>query len=364
MRQILAVAAVAGLLSVGCATTEEAPLSQTAAATETFETPETDLQPIDPEPQPSAGDTAEASELNAEPAGPEPVDTDPGYTTGDSSEPADVDSSDNSTVEPTDGSTTDGTAAEEPDMSQIDETETLRAPQPAWQDGTTPQHYFAELIPWMLDEDDPAVTVCLTDAFVGSFSDLRLNELAVAAADTDLSSGFAAGLMNDNETAILVAAMEPCAAMSLRATLDPDSQLAALETLTGDAAGESTPEIEQILESGLVPCLTDLAAEDGFVDLVVRDALFENQDVENEIISAMFRVCADSLLSPLMVESLIAETGVERDVAQCAMDEAYPALQDALSGPPDEMEAALMMFGFGMMFALSECGATLEDLTN
>ena len=116
MRQILAVAAVAGLLSVGCATTEEAPLSQTAAATETFETPETDLRPTDPEPQPSAGDTAEASELNAEPAGPEPVDTDPGYTTGDSSEPADVGTPDDSTVEPGDGSTTDGT----PDNSTVE----------------------------------------------------------------------------------------------------------------------------------------------------------------------------------------------------------------------------------------------------
>ena len=249
-------------------------------------------------------------------------------------------------------------------MSQIDETETLRAPQPAWQDGTTPQHYFAELIPWMLDEDDPAVNVCLADVFVGSFSELRLNELAVAAADTDLSSGFVAGLMSDDETEILVAAMEPCAAMSLRAALDPDSPFSVLEALTGDAAEESTPEIEQILETGLVQCLTDLAAEDGFVDLVVRDALFESQDVENEIIAAMFRVCADSLLLPLMVESLIAETGVERDVAQCAMDEAYPALRDALWGPPDEIEAALMMFGFGMMFALSECGASLEDLAS
>ena len=131
MRQILAVAAVAGLLSVGCATTEEAPLSQTAAATETFETPETDLRPTDPEPQPSAGDTAEASELNAEPAGPEPVDTDPGYTTGDSSEPADVDTPDNSTVEPGDGSTTDGT----PDNSTTDDTPDNSTVEPG--DGST-----------------------------------------------------------------------------------------------------------------------------------------------------------------------------------------------------------------------------------
>ena len=371
MRQILAVAAVAGLLTAGCATAEEVPAPQTAAVAESFETPEADLQPTDPEPQSSTGDTAEVSQPSPEPADTEPVDaepadttgdTEPADTTGDSSEPADGVNLDNSAVEPGDGAGADSAAAAEPDMSQLDETETLQAPQPVWQDGTTPQDYFAELIPWMLDADDPAVNTCLTDAFVGSFSDLRLNGLAAATVDTDLSSGFAAGLMSDDETESLVNAMEPCAAMSLQTALDPDSPFPGLEVLMGEAARASTPEIERIFETGMVQCLTDLATEDGFVDLIVRDALFENRDIEDEITAATFRVCADSLLVPLIVESLVAETGVERVVAQCAMDEAYPALQEAVGGSPDEMGAGLMTFGFEMMFALSECGASIEDL--
>ena len=92
--------------------------------------------------------------------------------------------------------------------------------------------------------------------------------------------------------------------------------------------------------------------------------MFNNQDTDDEISAAIFALCADSLIVPFVAESLMAGSDLERDVAQCAAVGAYPALQDAAMSSPDQMEAALVLFGFQMMIALSECGASLEDLPN
>ena len=403
MRQILAVAAVVGLLTAGCAKAEETPAPQINATADSVEIPEAGSRSTDPEPRPPAGDTSAASQPGgdpvgaasddsdiepagtapdiSEPAGGDPVgaasddsDIEPAGTAPDISEPAggdpvgaasddsDGDTADISGVEQEDGSAAGNAASMEPEAPELDETELTRAPQPVWHDGITAQDYFAELIPWMLDEDAPAVQACLTDAFVGSFSSQRLAELAAATADADLSLGFAAGLMGDDESEALVDVMAPCAVMSLQTALDPGSPFRRIEELLGGAPQASTPEIQEVFAAGIAQCFTDLAAQDGFMDLIVRSALFEDQDTDTEAGAAMFAVCSDSLIVPLIVESLVEESGIERDVAQCAMTDTYPALRDAVLGSPDQMEAALMLFGFQMMVALSECGASLEDL--
>ena len=192
MRQILAVAAVVGLLTAGCAQAEETPAPQINATDDSVEIPEAGLRSTDPEPQPPAGDTPAASQPGgdpvdaasddpgvepagtapdiSEPAEGDPVDAasdDPGVepagTAPDISEPAEGDpvgaasddTADISSVEQEDSSGADNAASMEPEAAEFDETELMRAPQPVWHDGITAQDYFAELIPWMLDEDEP-----------------------------------------------------------------------------------------------------------------------------------------------------------------------------------------------------------------
>ena len=395
MRRVLGIAAVAGLVAIGCGATESGPVSVGLVTPRGQDIAEPAAPQTDPASQPATG-TAQASPDGDDPAaatsasadtsagtGVQPADTsgqDPESIPGNDTPSNDTPSNDTpsndtpSNDTPSNDTPSNDTPSNDTPSNDTPSNDTpggdttpgfggmtlARDPQPALAGGTTPEAYFTEVIPWMFPESDgaadDAASECLVDAFLGSFSTERLDALSTESAAVELALGFPVGLINDDEAETLVAAMEPCALMAYDEFIGTDSAFDISEMLgAADGIGAASPGLAAVFETGMVLCMADLAAQDEFTGLLVQSRLFTNPGAGAELVSLVLGVCAETLVIPAMAESIAVESGVDRDAAHCAVSRVYPSLQDALSIPPEDAEAALMTFGFEMLLALTEC---------
>ena len=265
------------------------------------------------------------------------------------------------------GEAVDGEATPETEPSD----DRIGGSQPVWAEGAAPEEYLSDVIAWMFGSPTALGTPtdaaeyatdaeCFGDAFVGSFDTARLSELALASSELDLSMGFPAGVLADNEVQALIAAMEPCVSLSLGASLRDVSIPGQLEETAGQTI---SPETVATFQAGLAECLSNLIAADDFASLVILSILGDAPQTDARLAAVVSGACDDALVVPVIAELLAAEAGVGLDAAQCAVRHALPALQPQLASDPADAELASMVFGFKAMAALNDCGESLPDPT-
>ena len=248
---------------------------------------------------------------------------------------------------------------------------------PEFAPGQTSQAYLEELVTWTLADAemgvseeaaqaDRAFTVCVAESFVAAFDADRRDELALTLSQQeDLWYGFPYDLLTPAEMERWTTAAHPCFEVSIDYATGGTSLLHEMVEMMLPEMQD--PEDRVRMEASALECLRALAGDEGFTATTLQNLVFDMSSLgmEEELTLALFDLCGESLMVPILVESLVADEGMRRSVAECAaptmLDMAHYELSMYAPGeqPPEDDQVETM---FEFFAVLAECGFDTENM--
>ena len=241
---------------------------------------------------------------------------------------------------------------------------------PAYDPAGDPAVYLHGLVVWELETgpdtvpDERTVSArraseCYAGAFVSVLGPERHTDVAGELAMQGLLDGFPLDIVTDAERDRLYIRAAPCLddawLADLAASEDPQPML--------DIPGTFTEEQQTTLTIAFERCLGTLLAADNSKEWFLELALFDSLVAEQQLGVALWTVCRESYLVPMLIEQLVA-SGYDRATAECASPPVAALMGDSVAGYADlpvpehdvydpEAEAAMMTEMFTIM---TECG--------
>ena len=196
--------------------------------------------------------------------------------------------------------------------------------------------YLRELVGWTM-RSDAVDTIpqeaydCYAESFIAALSPERVIQTAAVLDQQPLSYGFPLDIMTDEERTQLFVESAPCASLLIH-----DDVITALgeELLVGLGMGDPAfsddeattgPPMSDVLE-GLDDCFTALLEDNTARSRFVEGILFDSPEAQADTFLFMAKNCGATYLVPMMVETFIAEDGLERETAECIAPKVLEAM--------------------------------------
>ncbi len=315
------------------------------------------------------GGAAAATDATTTAAGAQSSEADPG---GDTDEPGGGDADetsgngDSDSGNDPDGSDSDGDGGEsdgsgdggESDEPLVEPLSEEDDPQPLRADSAGSAAFLGEVILWMFNEDEPdapSLTDCISAAFVDSFDEQRLDELAEVADDLNLWSGLGADFLLDEEMAAFVAQTETCTNF-----IFGDGDISG--TLFGNQMGVPTEPSAEYQQAAL-ECTRRIVSDGEMREAILTVALFDpSAESDLRIFDLLTERCGETLMLRLMSESAAEGMDLDYEMALCSTKAVYNSLVESMADDTmtaDEIYVTMQQVRFG---SLTDCGVPVDKV--
>ena len=248
--------------------------------------------------------------------------------------------------------------------------------QPLYDPEEDAEVFLRELVVWTLksgstDTTAQEASACYAESFTSALASDRAEQVAAELDQMSLWGGFPLDIMTDDERTQLFSEAAPCSAL-----LYQDAGIVAALGMSAAPFLEDgvtiPPETLSVLEEGALSCSQALMEDENVTAQMLEASLFDSPAAQGATMAFLVETCGETFLVPFLVETFIAEEGVDRETAECLA----PTLLDALLLVPVEMlgdnpdgftgdmptasdedaEKAVMEMMMLMMAAFAECG--------